>query len=146
MSLRPSQGELPEQSEQAPPTEQTEPSLQHPADQSWVLQILLDLKESFGRVDGRIQEQTQRIEGLAEELSKMREGMLTSTGARWLVSIVIAVILAIGGMIYREITRAPIQSNALPSNIPERTELADPDLAQPPPSHTLPHEEQEASP
>ena len=146
MSLRPSQGELPEQPEQVQPTEQTEPALQHPVDQSWVLQILLDLKESVGRIDGRIQEQSQRIEGLAEELRTMRESMLTSTGARWLVSLVVAVILAIGGMIYREITRAPVQSNALPSNVPERTEFADPGLAQPPPSHMLPHEEQETSP
>ncbi len=168
MSLRSSQGGLPEQSEQAPPAEQTEPASQHPADQSWLLQILIDLKETFGRVDGRTQEQSQRMEGLAEEMRTrmeglaeemhtrmeglaeemhtMRESMLSRAGARWLVSLVVAVILAIGGMIYREIPRASIQSNTLPSNVPEQTELVDPDSAQPPPSHTLPHEEQEASP
>lgn len=141
-----SPGDLTGQSEQSPPTEQTEPSFQHPADQSWLLQMLLDLKESFGRVDGRTEVQTKRIEGLAEELSKVRGEMLTSRTARWLVALVVSVIIGVGSLIYHGMTRDRVQSNYPLSSIPERTKLSDPALAQPQPSHPSPPEEQETVP
>ena len=133
---------LAEQPEKVPPAEQTEPSLQHPADQSWVLQILLDLKESFGRVDGRTEVQTKRIGELAEELGKVRGEMLTSKGARWLVGIIISVILGVGGLIYSEVARDRTQPNYPSGGISERTKSPGPAPIQPQSPQTSPHERQ----
>ena len=77
---------------------------QNPADQSWVLQILLDLKGSFGRVEERTATLSKTMDGLSADIRTIQNDMVTSKMARWLVALVVSVILALGGILYQAIT------------------------------------------
>ena len=101
----------PKHNEKSSPEDKTESSLQHPADQSWVLQILLEMKESFGEVKERTANLSKSVDRLSSDLGDMRNEMVTSKTVWGVGTLVITVLLGLGALIYNAVTADHQQSS-----------------------------------
>ncbi len=88
-------GEDPEKfaADVATPPQASEPSYQHPSDQSWNLQFLLDLKASIAKLEERTDNQTS-------EMRAIRSEMIGKTAFWAAVSLIIAVMLGLASIYF----------------------------------------------
>jgi hypothetical protein len=88
--------EPPRRTETSTPSENAEP-YQHPADHSWNLQLLLDLKTSIARLDERLNERTH---ALGETVNALRTDLKDMPGRRsfWTgIGLLVAVVFGLAG-------------------------------------------------
>lgn len=98
-----------------------------------MLQILLDLKESFGEVKERTANLSKSIDRISNDLQDMRNEMVTSKTVWSIGAILVTVLLGLGGLIYRAVTTLPYQNSQPVSASQDLLKQADP---IPPPSES----------
>lgn len=115
------------------PTENAEP-YRHPADQSWTLQILLDLKGMVSKLDERTNRLNQDIISLQQDLKGLPGKKSFWSG----IALIISIILALAGLYFKN--QAPSQVTIIekpesPSTLPSSPKM--PKKVSPPSKSSL---------
>lgn len=109
-----------------------------PRDHDWKLQVIMELQKSVGQLDERTKGLAEQIGHLRTDIGGIRGEMQRFVGHgefRWGVGIIVTILLAIGGLVWRGPNAAPSPpaiTQPSPAPPPEVTpQQAQP--AQPPP-------------